>query len=264
MVSPREKKQVVKLPWDLPLRIDITEYIGQNIWLYGLFDLPECEVLFRILGPGDIAVDVGANIGQMTNLMAYRVGAQGKVFAFEPQPDIFEELRFNMNLLAHQAQRAANIVLHDYAVGDSNGESHLEWNQDFQSNRGLARLGNTSKAGIAVQTVTLDKMFAGQRITLLKIDVEGLEDKVLQGAESLLKDRRIQHIVYEDRGGVGSAVHERLRGLGYTLYEINFWADAFPLLKTLQSAEANNYLATLDPAAVESKFQEARWRVLNP
>ena len=76
----------VTLPWGWPLCIRTHETIGRLIWTFGVFDLPVTEVLWRLTGPGDIAVDAGANIGCMTCVLATRVGPTGRVLSFEPFP----------------------------------------------------------------------------------------------------------------------------------------------------------------------------------
>src|ERR1051326_2845902 len=63
----------VKLPWGVSLRVRPEEYIGSIIWHRGVFDLVVLEALSRLIEPGETALDIGANIGQMTTLMCVRV-----------------------------------------------------------------------------------------------------------------------------------------------------------------------------------------------
>ena len=58
----------VHLPWGLQLRIDPRESIGSAVWRLGLYDLAVSETLWRLTSPGDLTVDVGANIGHMTSI----------------------------------------------------------------------------------------------------------------------------------------------------------------------------------------------------
>ena len=91
----RESEEVV-LPWGLPIRVFPNETIGSCIWRTGVHDLVASEALWRLLDPGETAVDIGANIGYMTGLMARRAGPRGRVIALEPHPDIFAELQRNV------------------------------------------------------------------------------------------------------------------------------------------------------------------------
>src|SRR6059058_5875426 len=91
------------LPWGLPLTFHTGEYIGSEIAKLGLYDLCVSETLYRLLDPGELAVDAGANIGQMTSLLAARAGAAGRVLAFEPHPDVFKELSVNVSRWATRA-----------------------------------------------------------------------------------------------------------------------------------------------------------------
>ncbi|MBI3615708.1 MAG: FkbM family methyltransferase [Candidatus Omnitrophica bacterium] len=129
---------------------------------------------------GDVTVDVGAFIGLYTIALAKRVGPSGKVIAFEPNPQTFEELKRHVELngIDHQ------VKLIPAAVSNHKG-------------RVLFDVGKKSEAriteGVGVKTlwvemVTLDEMFAHSKVDLLKIDVEGHEEKVLEGGKNLLQD----------------------------------------------------------------------------
>src|SRR5262245_30401299 len=87
----------VRLPWGAQIRVRPTDVIGSAIAKLGLFDLLVSESLFRLCDVGELALDIGANIGQMTSLMAVKVGPSGTVLAFEPHFEIFSELAFNVN-----------------------------------------------------------------------------------------------------------------------------------------------------------------------
>src|SRR5262245_4091239 len=72
----------VRLPWGQTIKVQPREVIGAAIWWYGLFDLIVAEAIFRLLDPGETALDIGANLGQMTSLMRCRAGREGKVHSF--------------------------------------------------------------------------------------------------------------------------------------------------------------------------------------
>ena len=74
------------MPWGLQMQIRPNDYIGSCIWGRGIYDLGVSEAIWRLLDKDDLAIDVGANIGHMTGIMARRVGPKGAVIAFEPHP----------------------------------------------------------------------------------------------------------------------------------------------------------------------------------
>lgn len=71
----------VNLPWGLNIKIPTNpnDVVGKAISSYGIYDLSLTELLWRLIFPGETALDIGANIGYMTSIMAKRVGQTGKV-----------------------------------------------------------------------------------------------------------------------------------------------------------------------------------------
>src|SRR4051812_1763455 len=85
--------QVVDLPWGCPIEIEISEDIGRCIWTTGVHDLAVAEVLYRLTNKEFLALDIGANVGSMTGVLAWRAK---EVWAFEPNPDVFSRLKRNI------------------------------------------------------------------------------------------------------------------------------------------------------------------------
>ena len=137
------------------------------------------EFLKRLLREGDVYVDVGANIGTLSFCAAQLVGETGKVIAIEAHPKTFSYLSKNVALNAF-----TNISLLNYAVGNKDGMlTFSDINSDDQNKvvTGLVR-------GIAVPVKKLDVLLQHQsNITLLKIDVEGFEKFVVEGASEVLQ-----------------------------------------------------------------------------
>src|SRR3954465_296715 len=88
---------VVRLPWGLPVEVDTGDAIGFSIVAGGVFDPCVTETLHRLIDPGDVVADVGANLGYMSSLAAARVGPEGRVLAFEPHPRAYELLERNVS-----------------------------------------------------------------------------------------------------------------------------------------------------------------------
>lgn len=129
----------VRLPWGLSLNIRPAEVVGRAIWLTGAFELALSEMIWRSLRPGDVAADVGANIGYHTSLMALRVaGKGGRVCAFEPHPVIHCELAETVARWSAEVRHAVEV--RQAAVSDVEREVTLHIPREFAGNRGVASL----------------------------------------------------------------------------------------------------------------------------
>ena len=150
-----------------------------------------CEFLCDYLQPGMTVVDVGANIGYFTLLSAARVGASGRVLAYEPTPRIAARLRENVEL-----NRSAMVEAVEAAVSDRESTmTFYESPEDPEANNLYH-----GDSPVAVRAVTLDEDLSRrgvQHVHLLKIDAEGAEVNVLAGARELLRSGSIDAIVVE-------------------------------------------------------------------
>ena len=269
---PLGQFETVTLPWGAPLRVRPDEVIGSNIWCYGIFDLVVCEAISRLLDHSEVAVDIGANIGLMTNLMRCRAGKDGRVIAFEPHPELFSELQHNMNVL-QAADSAAPADLHNLALSDVGGEALLDVGPAWSINRGTPKLisatGDGSGGIVPVKTGVLDQIFSDPTaIGVCKMDVEGHELRVLQGASRLLAARRLRDLIFEDFGTYPSPVHQFLLDRGFSIFSLHtrLWkphlAPALQRVPFRPVVDGQNYLATLDPARATRRFAMPGWRAL--
>ena len=134
------------------------------------------------VSPGDIVADVGAYIGLYSVALARRVGPTGKVFAFEPDPINCEALISHLKL--NQAVSCVDVLR--CAVGDFDGDVAFRSGRSSESHVVLDSSDGTRR----VECCKLDTILQDQRVDILKIDVEGFEEKVLRGGRELLSDRR--------------------------------------------------------------------------
>lgn len=244
-----------------PFRIHPHEVIGRQLLHFGLFDLLVTETLLRLADPGELAVDLGANIGAMSRVLAQAVGSQGRVVAFEPFAAIYQDLVWNCAGYPVETQSVA--------VSDHCGEGHLSIPQAFSSNRGIATLETSDpQAGsIRVATVTLDRAFAVDKIGVMKIDIEGHELAALRGASQLLGERRVRDIVFEEHQPRNSAVARHLVESGYHIFRLHKTFGG-PRLISAEAAvvdsqwESPALLATLDPDRATRRLAPLGWRAL--
>lgn len=266
--KPPAEPALARLPWGLPLYVDPCENVGRSVWQLGLHDLAVCEILWRLTSPGDLVIDVGANLGQMTGLLALRAGPTGRVLAFEPHPGVFADLTANVGLAA-RSSRAAPIETFRKALAATPGPAWLDPGADFDQNHGLSRLADTPGTGIPIEALTLDAVLAGRSATVVKIDVEGHEADVLGGAVEALRAGRIRHLLLE----AGSSeerqtLAELLAGYGYTsfvlgrtFFGLDLGAPGTP--PRLPPYEAPSCLATLDPGEARARLLPRGWQVLS-
>jgi FkbM family methyltransferase len=134
------------------------------------------------LKPGMTVVDCGANLGFYTLLSAVRVGPSGRVFSFEPTPNVFARLNEHV-----RSNGFTNVKAHQVALAESPGEAHL-W-QMRAINHGMNTLIDGYHNGVDLgpcAVTTLDLSLAGIEADLVKIDVEGSELRVLRGASQVI------------------------------------------------------------------------------
>lgn len=156
-------------------------FIGRSLDYYGEWCESELALLLRFCRPGDVVVDVGANIGSHTIAFARAVGAGGAVYAFEPQRLAFQLLCGNLalNVLTgvHARQQAAGAQPGRATV------PALPWHEPH--NFGAVSIHAPAQAGDAVDVTTLDAL-ALDACRLIKIDVEGMEPEVIAGAHATI------------------------------------------------------------------------------
>src|ERR1700723_2973790 len=149
--------------------------------------------VMREVRTGDHVAEVGASMGLYALAFAGRVGAGGHVTAFEPDPESVSALEANVGVKDWRDR----VTVVRAAVGQCSGQVR------FASARGQeSRIETRPEACdhvITVPMVTLDDAFAGQRVDVIKIDVEGFEQQVLQGARTILTEerRRLRAILVE-------------------------------------------------------------------
>lgn len=201
-------------PWGVMAYNIHDVYVGQALAVYGEYSPVERRFLEQLLRPGDVVVEVGANIGALTLPMAHAVAPSGLVIAFEPQRAVHEVL--SMTLAVNASQRAF-IDLRLQAVGAAPGTATIaRLPMDGLNNFGGVSLNSGGEGVDAVPVVTIDSLNL-PALRLLKADCEGMEAEVIAGATETI--RRCRPILYleDDRADRSEALHRAVLALGYRL-----------------------------------------------
>jgi len=166
----------------------------------------------RILQPGCLFVDAGANIGFFTLLGARLVGDEGRVIAIEMMPDTAERLRANV---ARNA--TTNITIAECALSNRSGEEvRAAMPENQYARASIAEAPAPGQREVSVLTKTLDDLLADvpEQIDLIKMDLEGAEPMAIAGAEQTLA--RTRFVIFEQLTGHHQAA-EILESQGFQL-----------------------------------------------
>ena len=186
-------------------------FIGQSLSLYGEWCEAELELLKKYVKSGDVVLDVGANIGTHTLAFSKMVSPGGLVYAFEPQVLVFQNLCANVALNA-----VTNVYCKHKAIGKEKGKIFvpvMDWRE--QQNFGALRLGEYDQ-GEQVELTTIDSIGL-KKCELIKIDVEGMELEVLEGAKETI--RKFKPILFlENNSDSSKEIITKLLSMGYDAY----------------------------------------------
>jgi FkbM family methyltransferase len=252
------------------LEIIPEETIGRQIYHMGVFDLSVSETLWRLTDSGTTAFDIGGNIGYTCSILARAAGPTGRVHAFEPHPEVVVNLRNNVALWP--APPHAAVTVHEMALGRSTGTIKLCMPDGFGDNHGLASIhesvGGTRTVPVTLQTVDAMQSRVGAP-SIIKIDVEGAEEDVLEGSHALLSSGRTRDVVFEDSGDMPTPPCNILTRYGYKVFALRVSGDG-PVVTPvgeatlpLRSWDTPSYLATLDVKRMQERFAAPGWRCLS-
>lgn len=182
-------------PWEVRLFLPPQWRGGGTTGIFALRHLYERELAYleRLISPGMVVVDAGANCGIYTVAAARLVGPSGKVLSFEPGSQAFSLLKKNIEI-----NQFHNVRAYHAALCDKNGKARLYHNELGQTSFSLGYSKSACAEFEEVTTRTLDSVLedegAGQ-VGLVKLDVEGAEELVLRGVEKFLVHSRPKFIL---------------------------------------------------------------------
>jgi FkbM family methyltransferase len=155
----------------------------------GCYEPGTTRTLLKLLQPGMTVADVGANNGYYSVLFARRVGEHGQVLAFEPNPRAFNRLLVNVR---HNGVEGV-VRCFNLALSDSVGTTRL---YESRIEDGLDSIVAESEDWVEVTTTTMDRLFSGQTVDVVKIDTEGSEVAIILGMTAVMEGNpRLQAVI---------------------------------------------------------------------
>jgi len=218
------------LMWNL----DLSEGIDFSIYLLGAFERSTVVTLEKLVKPGAVAFDIGANIGAHTLGLARSVGPAGKVFAFEPTDFAFDKLKRNLALNPELQARTypRQVLLAAEPAKDAPKEIFASWPLEKDASVHPKHRGRQVTANNATVD-TLDRIVEREgigRLDVIKIDVDGHELPVLQGGLKALRKFRpilvmeMSPYVHAEEHNSFPALVGLLRDAGYSIQHASSWA----------------------------------------
>lgn len=228
-VNGRSYPMVMDLDQERMTERAILQHLGA-----GLFYEPDVSAaIVRIVQPGDVVVDVGANIGFFSLLMGLLVGPEGSVVGFEPGDNNIPRLNANIALT-----KLENIFLVDKPASSAAGQISFYLNADNSGGNALwdpAEFPGNERCKkepekVTLQATTIDAEIARLGLStpkLIKVDTEGAEHQVLTGARGLLEGCKVPYVIAElhefglaKMGSSQMGLRGYMEGLGYSTFAI--------------------------------------------
>jgi FkbM family methyltransferase len=249
---------VVPTPWGLPMRVALADKLGAGIARTGVHELAVSELMWRLAAGDELALDVGANIGYFTGLLALRAR---HVIALEPNPQLWRLIAGNVEGWPVRDR----ITLDDRAASRVAGPGTLHLPAGYERNYGIGSL-NADGGTVShqIQLVRLDELIAGRQVGVLKIDVEGHELAALEGAGESLSAGLIRDIVFEELRPLPTPASRLLEATGFQISGIEEGFSRPRLVGDRQPRgwDAPTYLATRAPERARARAAARGWTCL--
>ncbi len=200
----------------------LDRYLALWFWKFGVFGAAEIGLLGRVCQEGMSVLDIGANVGFHTLFFARAVGVGGHVWAFEPDPENFAMLLRNLELNPYR-----NVTAVPSAVGAATGQASL-YRSSFHCDHRVYPI-REGQPSVPVDMVSVDEFLSpGQRVDLVKMDIQGAEGLALRGMRRTLASNPGLVMLMEfwpeglrKTGFLPEEVLSDLERLGFALYRID-------------------------------------------
>jgi FkbM family methyltransferase len=158
----------------------------------GLVEFEDMSYVLHLVKPEDLFIDVGANAGTFTILACKARGASG--ICFEPVPSTFARLEENLQV------NGLSDRVEAFNMGVADKDGHLAFSSDLNLVNHVLTDDEPKSDSIEVEVKSLDSVLEGRNPSILKIDVEGFEAAVINGADRVLSNPSLQSVIMELRG----------------------------------------------------------------
>src|SRR5262249_34723232 len=224
--------------------------LAPHLVLDGYWELPTTKVLLANLKAGMSVVEIGANIGYYSVLISSTIGETGKLFAFEPNPEIYKILQDNIEINGYYKRTTLEnkAVIDDIeeiafhiSTRDLSTSSIANFSQLNLQTDELKHLYTQEQRILKVNTTSLDRYFDdfGIKIDLIKMDAEGSEPRIFDGMKNIIKNNPNLVIICESNPPVISASSqepkkflEQIRSYGFPLKYIG--SNSVPVEVTVE------------------------------
>jgi FkbM family methyltransferase len=230
------------------------------------FESIERNFVNDFLRPGDVFVDVGANIGLFSLIAANRAGNSGMVYAFEPAGKTFHRLHENLKINDFK-----NAQCFQLALSDQSGEFPFYTSEDgFDAWNSIAHpIAGKSFSKESVQCLAWDHFARIHdllgKVTMMKIDVEGWESRVLEGARESFsrEDAPLLQVEFTDKASTSAGssckrLYQLLENLGYRMFSYDASARELIHDPLRESYPYVNLFATKDIGGVNLRLRKGR------
>ena len=266
-LSSRWSQQLsVEVPFVGALQFPQQDHVGKLLE-QGVFEGPEQAFVWLYLRSGDSFLDCGAHVGLFSCVALKAMAQEGQVIAIEPNPRCVDLLRENVVAYGGDAEQVLAIGL-----AEKSGQADLFLGGDgfsaFSTFTPASTASEVSGQTIQVEQQSLDEVLEGRGVdfefTLAKLDVEGWEIPVLNGAAQAISDSKLPvwmvEFTEENARAVGSSTQElrsRLEALGYTLCHFNATSLQLEPEPNYPVYEYKNLYAVRDLSAVNARLAQA-------
>ena len=260
-IIPENPIVIFQTKYPFRLKVNLVNPEHQYLYFYGTHDERYVVTkLLKIIKPGDLCWDIGANIGFYTCLLASQVEDTGTVVAFEPAARTCGYLHENVSL-----NQFPNVTVVNKGLGDTSEQRHLYYSKaSLAEGTASIKYTNGRTASERVTLDTIDNLIRELPTPdFIKIDVEGYQLEVLRGGEHCLKTHApLLMAELKDVGETNrddfSEIEQYVMGLGYNLYEMGKY-DLKRCTHISDSKKRNFFLAKEDSPAFHRIAPFLKW-----
>jgi FkbM family methyltransferase len=246
--------RIVETFFGAKMYCNIKDFIQRRIYYFGIFEPNLSNYIVKNIHNGDYVIDVGANIGYMTLLLASSVGASGRVVAIEASPANYRALIKNIKLNKCNNIAAINMAATsgpcsvEIVGGDKNNSGTLSIRES------VSNMAETVKGDALsnVSEICLDK------VTFIKIDVEGSEAAIIKNIIETIHLYKSLKSIAAELTPASSHLLAELQNNGFQAYAFpnNYRIGYLMVRKYLQNSHEDGFVVKIPVEAYDAKYRD--------